>query len=1260
MTTCRIMCVRYAAALSRCLFTALVCLAISLPGYSQVLTGTIQGTVTDPTDAVIPAAAITVTDLATNQEYKVVTDADGSFTVNNLPNGFFRVVVERAGFAKTQISQVQVFVSRISVVPVKLEVAKTGTEVVVEAQQSVVQTESAELKNTIDRAQIMGLPLSTRNPLDLVKSFAGIVAPTSATNGDAFVHGLRGNATNLTQDGINVADNYVKTSAFFAISAPTVDTVGEFNVSVGGIGVDAGFGAAQVSIVTQRGTNQFHGSAFWFQRTNALNANTWFNNQAGTPRPFQLQQRLGANGGGPVYIPKIYNGKNRTFVFGLYEAYREPLSRPRTRTVMTDSARQGLFTWTPPGSSAPQTINLLNIGTLGTTGAKPAVNTSLMNFYNAYVPTSGLTDAGCSNGDGVNIRCFSFNLPGKNITDRYTLRVDHQLTKNHSIEFVFNQADFDSTPDLLNAIEPMFPKSPTGGQGSRRQVLVWAFQSVIGSNKTNEVRVGYQRAPVGFNYPNQFADSGNSQVVFRTVTNPVLTSTNLPQGRNTPVRQVMDNFAWVKGSHSLRFGGEYRVILANNYFYNAVIPNVTLGNNSSNPDGIQTSLFPGGISSGDLARAQAVFDNITGLLASTSQGFNHTSATSGYVKGTPRNTNPIQPNLSFYFQDSWRLRPGLTLQYGLRWEYQGVFDDRNGLVLLPEQNTAGLWGPTPVGGFFSTAGNGASDVLLTLQGTTNGKPFYHRDLNNFAPFIGFAWDPFHDGKTSIRGSFATHYTQDGFTFFANASTANSGLFTTASNTTPTGVFNAGSLPLPATPADAFPVSEKANFATNSNQNLTNFSPTLATPYVLEWSLGIQRDLGHKLSIETRYVGNHAVKAYRAWNINELNLGSNGLLTEFQHAQGNLAISQASGKGNNFSNQGLPGQVALPVFDKIFKGIAAASGYGSSSFVTNLQQNTIGTMFDTVRRSPTYRTNITNSLPLNFFVANPWASSALQYDNSGWSYYDGLEVEVNRRMAGGLILQGTYTLSKVLTDTNFLTSQNEGANYQSVLNRRLDKFRATFDTTQSFAANFLYPLPIGRGKAILGNVGGAANVLLGGWQVNGFSRWATGAPLILTTGRATTGSLINSNVMIRNMTAQQLQKQIGVYRGPYGVYFINPDSGLIKVNGATSTPVMCSAGQTTPCFDFPDAGQMGNLNFNALSGPRFFGQDLSLAKHTRFRERFDVEMRIEMFNVFNTANFSGLSNNITSSTFGQLTTQLDTTRAGGVLARTGQWSIRVSF
>jgi len=343
----------------------LVVLLLAVPvAQGQILTGKITGLVVDQTGAAIPGAQAKAVDLATSHVYTAITADNGEFVMDQLPFGFYHVTVQASGFSTAVVDRVQVNVSQTSHVNVNLTVAAVGSEVMVTAEQAVVQTDSAEIKNSIDRTQILDLPLPTRNPLDLINGMAGIVKPGNTS--DSFVHGMRGNATNITQDGVNVADNTVKSSAFFAISAPTVDTVGEFNVSVAGQGTDAGFGAAQITIVTQRGQDALHGSVFWFQRTSFLNANTYFNNATGIPRPFQLQNRIGYNVGGPIYVPKIYNGKHKTWFFNAFEAFREPVSRARPRLVLSDPARLGNFTYKRTDNGQLNTVNLLTaVGTIG-------------------------------------------------------------------------------------------------------------------------------------------------------------------------------------------------------------------------------------------------------------------------------------------------------------------------------------------------------------------------------------------------------------------------------------------------------------------------------------------------------------------------------------------------------------------------------------------------------------------------------------------------------------------------------------------------------------------------------------------------------------------------------------------------------------------------------------------------------------------------------------------------------------------------------
>jgi hypothetical protein len=321
------------------------------------------------------------------------------------------------------------------------------------------------------------------------------------------------------------------------------------------------------------------------------------------------------------------------------------------------------------------------------------------------------------------------------------------------------------------------------------------------------------------------------------------------------------------------------------------------------------------------------------------------------------------------------------------------------------------------------------------------------------------------------------------------------------------------------------------------------------------------------------------------------------------------------------------------------------------------------MFDTIRRSATYRANREANFPLNFFVANPFANGANLVDNSSWSYYHGLELEVTRRFATGLFFQANYTYSKVLADTRFLSSQQEQQNYRSLRNRRLDKSRPAFDVPHSFTANLLYPVPVGKGRQFASGVHPFLDKIIGGWSLGGLTKWSSGSPGTVTSGRLTTGSLVGETAVLRNMTASQLQEQIGVFRRPNGVFWLNPDSGLITMSGAASRAVFCTPGQTTPCFEHPGVYQMGNLPFFGFKGVPFFDQDVNLRKLINFSsisDRFNLELRIEAFNVFNNPNFSTLAANIDDSSFGRMSAIVDTVRGGGITSRIVQWAIRINW
>jgi hypothetical protein len=216
----------------------------------------------------------------------------------------------------------------------------------------------------------------------------------------------------------------------------------------------------------------------------------------------------------------------------------------------------------------------------------------------------------------------------------------------------------------------------------------------------------------------------------------------------------------------------------------------------------------------------------------------------------------------------------------------------------------------------------------------------------------------------------------------------------------------------------------------------------------------------------------------------------------------------------------------------------------------------------------------------------------------------------------------------------------------------------------------YPLPFGRGRKFASNINRFTDAIIGGWSVNGFTHWSSGAPLTINSNRFTNGSGISGTPVLKNLTTQQLQNNIGVYRTGAGVFYINPELGLFTIkstpSGAVSTANFCTAGQTTPCFAEPAPGGYGNLAYNGFSGPHFFDQDFSFNKEIQIFERLKFRASLEAFDVFNNANFAysttaGTGNLSTdSTTFGQLTSTFDTARGGGVTSRIVQWSIRFIF
>ncbi len=400
---------------------------------------------------------------------------------------------------------------------------------------------------------------------------------------------------------------------------------------------------------------------------------------------------------------------------------------------------------------------------------------------------------------------------------------------------------------------------------------------------------------------------------------------------------------------------------------------------------------------------------------------------------------------------------------------------------------------------------------------------------------------------------------------------------------------------------------------------------MRVPYVQQWSFGIEREIANNTAFEVRYVGNHAIKIFRAVDFNEVNIFENGFLNEFLNAQKNLAING----GTSFA-PGAAGTVALPTMSTLFAGLAASSGFGSSTFITALNNNNVGAMAFTLANSATYRANRANLAP-NFFLANPNANFARALTNSSYSNYHSFQAEIRKRMSNGLQLQANYTFSKALTDTDG-NVQSTLENYHTLRNLALDKHRASFDQTHRFITNFIYELPFGPGRRWLSGTP-VLSKAVEGWQVGAIITAQTGNPIFITSGRSTFNQFTGTiGSQFAGSSFNQFRDAAGIYKTAAGVFFFDPNLMNITTNangqltGATLKSGLLAA---------PAPGTFGDFPRNSINGPGFRNIDFSLTKRTRFYERGDVELKVNFINAFNHPNFVFGSLNFDAANFGRI-------------------------
>ncbi len=1201
------------------LSTFVLCGSVSI-AFSQTVTTRVSGTVKDTAGATVPGAKLTLVDAATKDQKTATSNDEGNFVITDVRPGIYMVIVEGRGFKKLQVSNVQAHVDTPVVLnSLTLEPGGVTETVSVTASdaQSLIRSEDAKLNTTVNVKQVQDLPLNGRNPINLAGGMAGV--NTNANTRTSVINGMRGSFSNITWDGIEINDNFVRTDALFGVNTPSVASVSEFSVTTQNAGPDDGLGIAQIKLTTPRGGSSYHGEVYDFYRNDKFDANEFFNNADGVAKPKLLQHQYGFNVGGPFALPRFGEGgplltqKNKLFFYFYYEYIDTKEDFNPNRTVLLAPARNGNFTYVRTDNQQLHTVNLL---TLSGRSLDPRIQ-QLINL----TPASNNTSVG----DSRNTAGFRFNTPNGSTGRNIGFRIDYDITSRHRVEAVYSHFLSKVPNDVqLNNIGEQFPGLPGGGQESARPRYSLAWISSLTSNLTNELRFGFSsNTPVFFN--NEKFDLG-FRLGLPLITNPV--QNFLQQGRAPRNHDLIDHATLVKGNHVIKFGTTARWVKILNFNDGGIVPQYNVQFNTTTnrtPLVNNVASFPGGLSSTQFTTANSLLALLTGALNTGVQTFNVADRTSGFSRGVGSVRHLDYNTLSFYGGDTWRIKENLSLNLGMRWEYISPVTERDGLGLMPvDTSLAALNDPKAV---------------LDFAGRGTGREFLAKDLNNWAPNFSFAWDPFKTGKTSIRGGFSIAYAIDNnATVLNNAAVAgNAGLQSTVTQDLTGTVSGGGIVPI-ATPVFKMPRTIEDNLTLSQIPTLFTTEFNLKTPYAEQWNFGIEREIFKDTALSVGYVGNRGVQLTRGLDTNQVMIFQNGFLADFLRAQSNCALQGATlpGSGTPLEkctsarfNPAIPGSQQLTIFPLLGHPTAANRGGNltDGTILNLIKQGQVGELASNYlsSRCTYFAQNPVQGCLANFRIGANGATLGTEFflpinknafvtdyiGSSGWSNYHGLQAEVRKRFTGGWYYQVNYTWSKAFTNAE--QAQAEFSPYlDNAVGDPKEKKRLNQDVHHVLKANGVYELPFGPGKRFFDR-SGFAGKLFGGWQISGIAQFRTGRPITFFSGRGTLNRSARSgnNTPNTTLSLSELQKMVGLFFDPKTGAPLVVDPKLIDSQGRASSAF----------FTHPTAGTVGNLSLTPVDGPGYWNVDAALIKRIRFKERLGMELRLEAFNVFNHTNFS---------------------------------------
>ncbi len=1010
--------------------------------WGQTYTASVRGTVTDSSQAAVPNARITATDVDRNVAYATTSDTSGRYIFPALPPAQYLVSVEAPGFRKTTRPAFRLEVQQQATVDVELTVGDVTTVVEVAASATLLNTTSPALGQVVESRFLMTAPLSTRNPLSLIMLAPGIVSTGSGTN---FVSsGVRNNASEVLMDGAPLTGIEQNGGVTDVKYTPTVDVIEEFKIQTNFFSSEFGnSGGTVINMVSKSGTNEIHGVGYYFRRDNAVNANNWFSNARGGTLPDSTRDNYGGTIGGPVYLPKLYNGKNRTFFFADYDRVQASSATTALGSVPTAQQLGGDFSDTRlnNGALVPlfdpySTFTDAN----GTVLRNPLAGNLVPLSRQDPIARNFLKYFPAPNQPGDRFtRNNNWYAEGSNLSagNKIDGKVDHNVSEKQRFTARYGVDWGWSTPanltgNISHNANPGYSRSQNFAiDYTRTHSPTTIINARAGVLRVKSIRdplsTGFDATTLGL--PKSMIDATGVMAF------PSFSAQYRAMGaggyaiihRYEDVYQYMGAITKIQGGHTIKTGAEFRKLHLN--YFQPNTPNgsftFTRGVTSQNPT-ISTSTQGDGLASALLGWGSG---GVVSIDYPTCQS-------AGYF-GT-------------YVNDDWRVTRRLTLNLGLRYDFDIPRTDRFDRI-----NWLDLGAPSPIADVPAVKAVFPNmKGLMRFADDSNRTP-YDGDYNNVQPRFGFAYAL--DSKTSLRAAYGLFYvvsrhtvkgevgTAFGFTDSSIPWTLDSGLtrYATFSNPWPAGL--------------TFPPGR--NPAAFLGMGAGSPLPKDDNPQYQQWSFSIQREVPGRGVVEVNYAGTKGTHLY---------FGSGDIVSQLNTLD---PIYWNLGRGT--SGTGLNASVPNPFFGVI-----------TNPTVTNYNRSTIQ-LNRLLRPFPEYSS------------AGGYRASR----NIGNSIYHALQIKYEKRFSHGLSMLSHYTISKMISDSDSSGTDVDwlagGSSVQDLKNLRNERSLAVFDRPQRLVVSLDYQLPVGRGRAFGKSLNRIVDAVIGGWEMMGTLTASSGSPLGIT-------------------------------------------------------------------------------------------------------------------------------------------------------------------